>query len=242
MLVRHGSRLPRAEPPAAVKGNLNLEIDELGIEVRITITPDPNGADITPESLAALLGEKKVRSGIDSAAIDRGFRTLAQARTEPVTFVAAAGVPPRPATPEIVVFEPLPVPERLGAVARKVLDAAPKPRGFRLREERIKTEKKVLKKAALPFLPPREEVEVVVEKRLIREEVAIDPNLAGPARQGGKHRGPGQSRHAGQRGQERLRQARPRSASREEGFLFLEGVERTGAEVKAVVTGSCAGA
>ncbi len=222
----------------AVKGNLNLEIDELGIEVRVTITPDVNGADITTESLTALLGEKKVRSGFDSAAIDRAFRALAKGKTEPVTFVAAAGVPPKPGTPESVVFEPLPVPERLGAVCRRILDASPPPRGFRLREERIKTEKKTLKKAALPFLPPRAHVEVVVEKRLIREEVAIDPNLTGS---GCVTEGsivarirPGTQGKEGKSVFGRLVQA-PRSE--QGGFLFLEGVTRTGADVKAVVTG-----
>jgi len=221
-----------------VKGNLNLEIDEQGIEVHVTITPDVNGADITTESITALLGEKKVRSGFDSAAIDRAFRALAKGKTEAVTFVAAAGIPPKPGTPESVVFEPLPVPERLAAVCRKILDSAPPPRGFRLREERIKTEKKTLKKAALPFLPPREQVEVVVEKRMIREEVAIDPNLTGS---GYVTEGsivarvrPGTQGKEGKSVFGRLVQApRPEQG----GFLFLEGVTRTGADVKAAFTG-----
>ena len=44
-----------------------------------------------------------------------------------------------------------------------------------------------MKKAALPFLPLREHVEVVVQKRAVREEVAIDPNPTetGYASQGG---------------------------------------------------------
>ena len=78
----------------ALKGDLKLEIDEQGIEVRITITPDENGADISTESLMAILAEKKVKSGIDTGAIDRAFRGLARKKTDPVTFVAAAGVPP----------------------------------------------------------------------------------------------------------------------------------------------------
>jgi len=221
-----------------VKGNLNLEIDEQGIEVRVTITPDVNGADITTESIVALLGEKKIRSGFDSGAIDRAFRALAKGKIEPVTFVAAAGVPPVAGTPETVNFELLPVPERLGAACRRILDAAPKPHGFRLREERIKTEKKTLKKAALPFLPSRVQVEVVVEKRFIREEVEIDPSLTGS---GHVSEGdivarvkPGTQGKQGKSVFGRLVQA-PRLE--QEGFLFLEGVTRTGPEVKAVVTG-----
>jgi uncharacterized protein (DUF342 family) len=221
-----------------VKGNLNLEIDEQGLEVRVTITPDVNGADITTESIAAVLREKKVRSGIDSAAIDRAFRALAKGKTEPVTFVAAAGIPPTPGTPETVVFEPLQVPDKLGAVCRKVLETAPKPHGFRLREERIRTEKKTLKKAALPFLPQREQVEVVVEKRYLRDEVAIDPNLTGSGYVGEgavvARVNPGTQGKEGKSVFGRLVQA-PRPG--QEGFLFLEGVARNGAQVKAAFTG-----
>jgi uncharacterized protein (DUF342 family) len=222
----------------ALKGDLKLEIDEQGIEVRITITPDENGADITTDSIAALLNEKKVRTGIDNDAIDRALRSLARKKADPVTFVAAAGVPPKPPVPESIDFELLPIPARLGAVARKLLDAAPPPQGFRVREERIKKEKKVLKKAALPFLPPREEIEVVVEKRTIRETVAVDPNLTGSGyvAQGGVIA----KLRQGVQGKEgksvfgRLVQAPRLEPS---GFLYLQGVTRTAAEVRADVTG-----
>jgi phage head maturation protease len=39
----------------ALKGDLKLEIDEQGTEVRITITPDENGADVTPQAILAIL-------------------------------------------------------------------------------------------------------------------------------------------------------------------------------------------
>ena len=64
---------------------------------------------------------------------------------------------PRPPEPEQAEFEPCPIPPRLAGVARTALEKAPPPRGFRLREERIKKEKKVMRKPSLPFLPPREE-------------------------------------------------------------------------------------
>jgi hypothetical protein len=222
----------------AMKGDLKLDIDEQGIEVRITITPDETGADITTESIMALLNEKKVRSGIDAGEIDRAFRALARKKTDPVTFVAAAGVAPQRGTPESVLFEPLPVPERLAGVASKVLAGAPRPKGFRLREERNKTEKKVLKKAALPFLPPREHVEVVVVRRTVREDVAIDPNLDGTGyvTQGSvvARVRPGTQ---GKEGKSVFGRLVPAPRPEQEGFLFLRGVTRTGGDVKADVTG-----
>jgi hypothetical protein len=113
----------------AIKGDLKLEIDEQGVEVRITITPDEAGAEITTESIAAMLSEKKVRTGIVADAVDKAFRTLARKKTDPCTFVAAAGTAPQPGTPETVEFAGSPIPERLTAVAEKVLAAAKAPRG-----------------------------------------------------------------------------------------------------------------
>jgi uncharacterized protein (DUF342 family) len=221
-----------------IKGNIDLEIDEQGVEVRITITPDPNGADISAESLQAMLTEKKVRTGVSNDAIDKALRTLARKNADPLSFIAAAGVPPQPPAPESVLFEPAPVPERLASVARTVLAAAPQPRGFRVREEKVKLEKKVLKKAALPFLRPKEEIEVVFEKNIVREDVTIDPTVTDT---GFVSRGvvvarvrPGKP---GKQGKSVFGRPIPASRPDQDGFLFCEGLERTGSDVTAVVTG-----
>ncbi len=222
----------------AVKGNLNLEIDEQGVEVRITLTPDENGADITMDGIQALLAEKNVRQGIDAQAMDRAMRALARNRTEPVSFIAAAGTPPQPPAPETVAFEPCPIPERLAAVARRVLEAAPPARGFRLHEERTRTEKKVVKKAALPFLPSRVETEVEVQKRTVREEVPIDPALV---ETGWVAAGSVVARFRpgtpGKQGKSVFGRLVPAPRLDLAGFLVLDGLSRSGAEVKAAVTG-----
>jgi uncharacterized protein len=221
-----------------IKGNLELDIDEQGVEVRITITPDPAGADITAESLQAILSEKKVRTGISADAIDRALRALARKSADPVSFIAASGVPPQPATPETVAFEPCPIPERLTAVAAKVLEQAPQARGFRLREEKIKQERKVLKKPPLPFLRPREEVAVVFEKKTIREDVTIDATVSetGFVSRGDvvAHLRPGK---AGKEGKSVFGRLIPAPRPEQNGFLFCDGLSRSGADVSAVVTG-----
>ena len=221
-----------------VKGDLNLEIDEQGIEVRITIVPDENGDEISPESLQALLAEKRVRSGIDSDAIDKAFRTLLRKKIDPVSFVAAAGTPPQQPLPESVQFENSPIPPRLGRIARSVLAAAPQPRGFRLREERVKTEKTVLKKGALPFLRAKEQVEVVMEKKIIREEVKIDSSVTdtGFVSQGSlvARVQPGKP---GKEGRSVFGRLVPAPRLNQQGYLFCDGLTRAGFEVKATVTG-----
>jgi uncharacterized protein len=222
----------------SVKGELNLDIDELGLEARVTIIPNEKAGEVTPESLKAVLAEKKVRAGIDTEAIDRAFRTLLRKKTEPVTFVAAAGTPPQPGTPENTLFESLPIPPRLGAVARKVLEKAPRPRGYRIREEKVKTEKKVVKKSALPFLPGRQEVETVVEKKEVREEVSIDETVVdtGFVTKGSlvARVRPGKQ---GKEGKSVFGRLVPAPRPDQGAFLFCAGLTRTGADVKADVTG-----
>jgi uncharacterized protein len=221
-----------------IKGNFELVIDEQGVEVRITITPDPAGADITSESLQAILSEKKVRSGISNDAIDKALRTLARKNADPLSFVAAAGIPPQPASPETVAFEPCPIPERLVEVSRQVLEQAPQPRGYILREERIKQEKKVLRKPLLPFLKPKEELAVVFEKKTIREDVTIDAtvNETGYVTRGMviARLKPGK---AGKEGKSVFGRLIPAPRPEASGFLFCDGLARNGPEVSAEVTG-----
>lgn len=159
----------------SVRGDLRLEIDELAIEARVTITPDENGAEITPESLVALLREKGVREGQDNEAIEKAFRTLQRKRGQPVSFVAAAGTPPTPPEPDAVEFAPCAIPPRLQAVARELLAHAPAPEVYRERVEKVRTEKKVPRKQGLPFLHAKEEVQVVWEKKTVREKAEVDP-------------------------------------------------------------------
>ncbi len=222
----------------AIKGDLKLEIDEQGIEVRITITPDEAGGEITPESIGAMLAEKKVRTGIDSESIDKAFRTLARKKTEPLTFVAAAGAAPQPGAPESVEFIESPIPARLAAVAEKLLVAAAAPVGYRLREERVKVEKKVLKKPALPFLPARVQVEVVIEKRIVKDPVPIDPTVTetGYVIKGAvvARIKPGVQ---GKEGKSVFGRLIPAPRPEDDGLLFCAGLTRAGAEVTADVTG-----
>jgi len=221
-----------------VKADLKIEFDAQAIEARVTIVPSETGKDVSVDGILSALGEKKVRDGIDTGAIDKALRSVTRHKGEPVSFVAATGVAPRTPEPETVEFEQSPVPDRLAEAARGVLAKAPPAKGFRTREERIKKEKKVLRKASLPFLPPREEVEVVVEKKLVREEVAIDAAVvsSGFVQKGAlvaKVR-PGKPGKEGKSVFGRLVPApRPELA----GFLWLEGLARAGSEVKAALSG-----
>jgi hypothetical protein len=221
-----------------VKGELKLEFDEQGVEARVTIVPGPTGTELSVDSVLAILEEKRVREGIDTEAIEKGLHAAARHKGEPVSFIAAAGVIPRAPEPDTVEFELCPIPPRLETTARNVLQKAAAPIGFRLREEKIKKEKKVLRKPTLPFLPPKEEVEIVVEKKLVREEVAIEPSVTatGFVKKDAivaKVR-PGKP---GKEGKSVFGRFVPAPRTQLPSFLFLDGLSRTGSDVKATTSG-----
>jgi hypothetical protein len=104
--------------------------------------------------------------------------------------------------------------------------------------EKIRTEKKVAKKQALPFLPPKEEVQVVWEKTTVREKAAIDPAVkeAGYVEAGAvvaKVRGG----KPGKEGRSILGRMVPPRRAPSRDFLFGAGLDRARDEVKARSSG-----
>lgn len=221
-----------------IKGNLGLELDEQGLQARITVTPDGNGAELSPEGILALLKEKGVKEGINADAVDKAFRTLAKKRTEPLSFVAAQGAMPLAPTPEATAVEPFLVPEGLKGVRDALLAAAGIPEIWETREEKVRKERKVLRKQALPFLPPKEEIEVIFEKKETREKVLINPEIlevgyfpkdALIARV--------TAAKAGKPGKSILGRVIPAPLPRKSALAVGKGVKRTGSEIRAEADG-----
>ena len=221
-----------------VKGDLKLDIDEQALAVRVTIAPRDDGEEVSAVKLVAALSRKNVHAAVDMEAVDKALRDLTRRRTEPVTFVAAAGTPPRPPEPEQVDFEDAAIPHRLQGLAQAVLERAPQPIGYRIREEKIRKEKKVLKKAALPFLPPQEDVEIVIEKKLVREDVPIDPKvlLTGFVARGAVVAKIRPAR-PGKEGKNVFGRMIPPPRMEQDGFLFCDGLSRAGNVVTAARSG-----
>ena len=158
-----------------MKADVKLQIDQLGLEAVVTLTPSAGGVEVTGESVVALLRARGVKEGFLPEATEKAIRALQRKPAEPVRFVAARGVPPHPLESERFAFEPLAVPARLEAFARTFLAEARPPEAFRLSERKVQKKKKVLKKPALGFLKPKEVIETVVVKEVVREKAAIDP-------------------------------------------------------------------
>ena len=221
-----------------IRGELRLEFDDPALQVRVTIVPREDGGELSPDSVVAALKKKNVRAPVDADALEKAFRTLGRKKDASLTFVAASGTAPVLPEAEAVSFEELPVPRRLAAIAPRILAQAAAPAGFRVREVKVRKEKKVLKKAALPFLQPQEEVEVVVEKKLVREAVEIDPtvNATGFVAEGGlvARVKPGKP---GRDGRDVFGRVVPIPRAEQPECLFCAGLSRTGTEVRATVTG-----
>jgi uncharacterized protein (DUF342 family) len=222
----------------SVRAQLNLEIDQQGLEAKVTIAPFAQARPVDPDAVLDLLKGKGVKEGVLREEIERAFRTSLRKPGESVSFVAARGTPPRPAEPEQPAFEPLAIPPRLQTLAREVLDRAAQPVAYSLREQKVQKKKKVLKKPALPFLPAKETIETVWVRQVVREQAKIDPKIreVGLVRKGGLVA----AMRPGKPGKEgRSIYGRPVPASRPVSApLYLgEGLNRSAGEVRALATG-----
>ena len=126
-----------------MKADIRLEIDGLGLEAVVTLTPYAGGVEVTRDAVIALLRAKGVKEGFLPEAVEKAIRALQRKQAEPVRFVAARGQAPQPTEPEKFAFEPLAVPVRLQGFARTFLAEARPPEAFRLSERRVQKKKKV---------------------------------------------------------------------------------------------------
>lgn len=154
-------------------GSGSVEIDSLELEVRFVFKPEKDGEQWTAETLLKKLGEKRVAPPPSPKALEELLQKLARVR-EAQSVVLLRGQPPEPPTPERVTWADLPVPPDLTALAEAAVAAAGVPEIYCVRTEKIKRETVVKKPAALPFLPPKEEVVVTYEKLETKEKVFVD--------------------------------------------------------------------
>ena len=152
---------------AGIKGTIHLAIDSLGLEAKVTITPQEGGLEVSPESVKSLLSERGVKEGIVFEEIERAFRTVIRKGT-PIELIAASGTPPRASEPESVIAAPLSLPGNLRAAAERVVARAKPPEAFRVREEKVM-------KTGLSLFGRKKETRTAWEKKTVREPVSVDP-------------------------------------------------------------------
>ena len=167
-----------AETAGTIKGNLKIEVDELGLEAKITFTRDEGGAEWNQQKILALLERKEIISGVDRYEIET-FAGIVAKRDEPYTFIVARGIAPEPGTSARFSIEEAGLPAELREAASKFPDPPTPPAVFEHIVEKIKVEEFVQQKPKLPFLKAKEKKEIRWEKKTTVVAVEVDPHEQG---------------------------------------------------------------
>ena len=160
------------------KGSASIEINSMETEARLVFVPDPEGDGWDAAAVNKLVMEKNISSPVDPKALESFLAKAARTRTrEPMELLICQSLEPEAASGETAHWEVLPVPGDMAPFQKEVLAEAGPPVIFRIKTERIKHEKKIKKPGALPFMPAKEEITVVWEKKETREQVDVDPEI-----------------------------------------------------------------
>ena len=148
--------------PVTVNGSLELQIDDSCLEATLVFSPKAEGPLWDRRKIDALLEERGVRQGIEAKALDALFDPE-ECGGKRLIVIARGSEPQESRAPELAI-EKLPVPEALQSYENQVIPADRQPQVYRRAVEKKKTERVVTRKPKLPFLPAREQREVVWKK------------------------------------------------------------------------------
>ncbi|MEI6874843.1 MAG: FapA family protein [Spirochaetota bacterium] len=160
---------------AVAKGNLTLTVEQDELEARFDFVPDQAGAEWTTEKVFKLAMDARI-AAVTQKRAEEIVGKFSRARGS-VTEVLAKGLAPEKPVSEQAEWAELPVPEDLHRIVEGLLSAAEAPVLHRTKTQTIKTEKKMTKPGALPFLPSRVETVVISEKVESRERVYTDADV-----------------------------------------------------------------
>ena len=224
-------------PGAVIRGAVSIEVDALEVEAKIRFVPGPGGEEWNAERVLRLVADSRISPPPSSRALEDLLVKFSKLK-EPAAAVFARGAVPEAPQNERVVWADLPVPEELVEPAKALLVRARPPELFRVRVEKVKRETVVKKPAALPFLPPKEEVVVTYDKKESRESVIVDPTVQdqGYAEKGRKI-GTLAAPKPGKPGKSVFGKTIPAPVPADVGFLTGQGIEREKSELRATVSG-----
>ncbi|HOV63819.1 MAG TPA: FapA family protein [Spirochaetia bacterium] len=157
-----------------LNGSLDIKVDSDGLIAWLVFTPGTE--TVSGDFVQKLLSARGITEAPNLRKVDEAFRLFAQAKD--VTSVEILrGTPPIPPTPEEFEWAISPIPPELKEEADRVLRDAAQPEITRIRVEKEKVEKKVLKKSKLPFAQAKEDVVFEYQKREIKERIPVDPTV-----------------------------------------------------------------
>jgi uncharacterized coiled-coil protein SlyX len=161
---------------SSARGRIVLAVDDQEIEAKLQFEPQADGQEWTVETLLKFLAEQRLTPPPSARTLDELLQKFSKAK-QASEAVVARGVAALAPTPETAVWAEFPIPEDLAAVAKEIVERAAAPELYRIRIDKVKKETVVKKPAALPFLPPKEEIVVAWDKTETRERVFADPTV-----------------------------------------------------------------
>ncbi len=156
------------------KGTVALEIDDSGLRASLVFTPDESGEVCSRKAVEALLKKLDLPQKESSTLIETFLKQIEQSAGV-VSVPAAEGTPPEPPSEGKYQWEELPVPEELLPDAERIFKTALDPEIFEERAEKVKVRKKIREKAKFPFKKESVKLVTVIEKRVKKIPVEVDP-------------------------------------------------------------------
>jgi uncharacterized protein (DUF342 family) len=158
------------------KGSADISINPQETEAKLVFVPGDDGMGWDVLAVNKLAGEKSLSPLPSPAVLEPFLQKASRAKTkDPMELLICQGIPPEEPVPETITWEDLPIPDDIAPYREEALSKAEAPELYRIKVEKIKNEKKVLKPGALPFMPGKEEILVTWDKKETREKVTVDP-------------------------------------------------------------------
>ncbi|MCF6336237.1 MAG: FapA family protein, partial [Spirochaetales bacterium] len=159
-----------------MKGNLQLIFNDDKTSAAVTFTPSEEGEEWTENRIKALLETEGVKEGIKPGSIEKAAREIVAAKEE-ITFTIAESEAPVSKSEGSFEWKSLKIPHELIPDAERIFKVAFTPEITQNIEKNIKVRKKVQKKSKLPFGKSKVESITVIEKKIFKEPVKVDPEI-----------------------------------------------------------------
>ena len=166
-----------AKTNATLSGQVQLEIDEQGLTCHLAYRRTNDGEEWDADRIIGLLREKGVKEGVSKEEIARNLKIIAEKGQKEARFPVAKGTVPEDPIPEQASWANLALPKELQDRVTDIAKSFGGPEIVVEKVEKVKNKKTVPKKSVLPFGGKKEEVVEVVEKRVSKERVYVDPTV-----------------------------------------------------------------
>ncbi len=156
------------------KGTVSLQVDDSALQAHLVFSPDDSGEICTRQGIDLLLKKSGISLEEGSKKIET-FLTQIEQNTGEVSFLIAEGTPPVSPSDGIYTWKEMPIPDELIPDAERLFKTALDPELFEEKVEKVKVKKKVREKAKFPFKKESVKLVTVVEKRIKKVPVVVNP-------------------------------------------------------------------